>query len=227
MLSQTLAEEDVTLSGRPRQIQTHRCVRERLFDCTVQYCFTIVERIFLCNARNGRIEHTIAAYELLETDLVREAARHQIDLNGIDDDYSYTKFSFKHRTHRLEHLQCTNLIDNDRFVKDICPLARVALDASVKIHARKTRCLKRILTIRRKKTGEDKKSDHMTIVAVSLGWPYRMKWGREFTSVLSKLSNRVWKSCVSVETGSSPFNKSFNDVGAIRKLMPRGTFSCE
>jgi len=34
----------------------------------------------------------------------------------------------------------------------------------------------------------------------------RTKCGRAWTRVLSKLSNLVWKSCVSVETGSSPFN---------------------
>lgn len=64
-------------------------------------------------------------------------------MGNDDDDYLYTKFSFKHLTHRLEHLQCTNLIDNDRFVKDICPLARVALDASVKIHGEKNKMFKK------------------------------------------------------------------------------------
>ena len=39
----------------------------------------------------------------------------------------------------------------------------------------------------------------------------RTKCGLACTSVRKRLSNRVWKSWVSVETGSSPFNLKIND----------------
>lgn len=85
MLSHAFAEENVTFARRPRQVQAQRSVGEGLLDCTVQYCFAIVERVLLGNARNGRIEHSISTDELLEADLVREAARHQVDLNERED----------------------------------------------------------------------------------------------------------------------------------------------
>lgn len=43
-------------------------------------------------------------------------------------------------------------------------------------------------------------------VSLALLQRQRTKCGRAWTSVLSKLSNLVWKSWVSVDTGSSPFS---------------------
>lgn len=72
------------------------------------------------------------------------------------------------------------------------------------------------------------------------------KWGLAWTRVLSRLSSLVWKSCVNVEIGSSPFNlekkspchferdilagstssyRSVCEVGDILKLTPLGTVS--
>ena len=61
----------------------------------------------------------------------------------------------------------------------------------------------------------------------SLGRMQRTKWGLAWTRVRSRLSNLVWKSCVSVETGSSPLRSWFSglddaEVGEILKLIPRG-----
>ena len=61
----------------------------------------------------------------------------------------------------------------------------------------------------------------------SLGLMHRTKWGFAWTRVLRRLSNRVWKSWVRVETGSSPLSSWFSgldeaEVGEIRKLIPRG-----
>lgn len=93
------------------------------------------------------------------------------------------------------------------------------------------------------------------VVSVLLALTHRMKCGLAWTSVRNRLSSRVWKSCVNVDTGSSPFNlhpsfqlmtkakhfkkrdkrnnnknrvvthKSVCDVGEIRKRMPLGAVS--
>ena len=59
--------------------------------------------------------------------------------------------------------------------------------------------------------------------SLSFGRMHRMKWGLAWTRVLKRLSRRVWKSCVNVETGSW----SEWEVGDILKVAPLGTVSSE
>lgn len=88
--------------------------------------------------------------------------------------------------------------------------------------------------------------------SVALLLMHRTKWGLAWTKVRNKLSSLVWKSCVKVETGSSPLNLQQNyvselckqltfmrskrcvtdisvtcEVGEILKLTPLGTVSVE
>jgi hypothetical protein len=57
----------------------------------------------------------------------------------------------------------------------------------------------------------------------------RTKCGLACTRVRRRLSSRVWKSCVSVDTGSSPFSSWFSrfdavDAGEMRKLQKISEF---